>query len=473
MRFLRGFILFLFVTFAVAGGYDTSFKSFDKNFNNSSKTQKEAFHKELKQIYVESSINNNTQDKISALERLVHSSKELNYNYVGYENDLKELGGSYARYISTTTSASNSDILDKTKPESLPEPQKVDTIKIKEEVVSTKSKIVENLVQEEPKKEENQEIKSNVNDANIDRSKQLNLMSVDKIEGGISLNFNREVASDEMKFFVLKGDNYRNIIDFKAGNYAQTSQISDHGLDQIRIAQFDKQTSRVVFTDPTHFNIQIERLGRSVIVTAPNFSKTVVESKQKQTEKKEQKQSEKSQPKASPAKQEKPKVVVVDPGHGGNDPGAIGAGLKEKDIVLNIGKDLGSELSKRGYKVLYTRDSDKFINLKSRTAYTNKNNADLFISIHVNAGPATSSGKSLSGVETYFLSPARSERSKNAAALENKGDMEDMNYFSQQTYLNFINREKIIASNKLAIDIQKYILNRVQKKYNIKDGGVR
>ena len=97
----------------------------------------------------------------------------------------------------------------------------------------------------------------------------------------------------------------------------------------------------------------------------------------------------------------------------------------------------------------------------------------MFISIHTNAAPNKKQAPNFSGVETFFLSPARSERSKNAAALENKGDLEDMNEFSQETFLNFLNREKIIASNKLAIDIQGYILNSVQSKFKSKDGGVR
>lgn len=67
-------------------------------------------------------------------------------------------------------------------------------------------------------------------------------------------------------------------------------------------------------------------------------------------------------------------------------------------------------------------------------------------------------------METFFLSPARSERSKKAAEKENQGDFEEINYFSKQSILNFLNREKIVASNKLAIDIQKkYTHSNTQK----------
>ena len=170
----------------------------------------------------------------------------------------------------------------------------------------------------------------------------------------------------------------------------------------------------------------------------------------------------------------KGKVIVLDAGHGGDDPGAINGSLKEKNIVLSIAQKAGKELQGRGYKVYYTRSKDKFINLRDRTKYANDKAADLFISIHANAAPNKTKAATMHGIETFFLSPARSERSKNAAALENKSDIEEMNYFSKQTFLNFLNREKIIASNKLAIDVQREVLARAKSvSPKASDGGVR
>ena len=170
----------------------------------------------------------------------------------------------------------------------------------------------------------------------------------------------------------------------------------------------------------------------------------------------------------------KGKVVVLDAGHGGDDPGAINGSLKEKNIVLSIAQKAGKELQGRGYKVYYTRSKDKFINLRDRTKYANDKAADLFISIHANAAPSKTKAATMRGIETFFLSPARSERSKNAAALENKSDIEEMNYFSKQTFLNFLNREKIIASNKLAIDVQREVLAQAKTVIpKTADGGVR
>ena len=83
------------------------------------------------------------------------------------------------------------------------------------------------------------------------------------------------------------------------------------------------------------------------------------------------------------------RTIVIDPGHGGKDPGAIGTlGTMEKDIVLDIAKGLKDSLQKRGgYNVLLTRDEDKTMSLSERVDFANAANADLFISLHVNALP--------------------------------------------------------------------------------------
>jgi len=170
------------------------------------------------------------------------------------------------------------------------------------------------------------------------------------------------------------------------------------------------------------------------------------------------------------------KTIVIDAGHGGKDAGAVGKGrLYEKNVVLNISKYVRDELKKSGFKVYLTRTRDKFIELPNRTKYANKKNADLFISIHANAVPKSKAHR-IEGVETFFLSPARSKRAKRVAALENKGDMKKMGWSSKNSLLTILNRSKITASNKAAIDVQKnmlYILRNKYGKKTIKDGGVR
>lgn len=166
-------------------------------------------------------------------------------------------------------------------------------------------------------------------------------------------------------------------------------------------------------------------------------------------------------------------LITLDAGHGGKDTGASAYGRNEKDIVLSIVLKLEKALKQKGYKVFLTRKKDTYIGLRDRTKMANDKKSDLFISIHANSIADKTKFDKIYGIETYFLSPARSERSKNAAAIENKSDIEEMNYFSKQTFLNFLNREKIISSNKLAIDIQGGILNSIPKNYLKKDGGVK
>ncbi len=165
--------------------------------------------------------------------------------------------------------------------------------------------------------------------------------------------------------------------------------------------------------------------------------------------------------------------IVVDAGHGGKDCGTKSVdGVCEKVIVLSVAKILKDELKKRGYAVYMTRDSDVYIDLRKRTEFANTKSADLFISVHANSVPKDSA-KTPSGVETYFLSPARSERAEQVAKAENQGDIETMSYFATKSFLNTISNYHLVASHKLAIDIQSGILSEVRHTHNTHDGAVR
>ncbi|MCQ2705704.1 N-acetylmuramoyl-L-alanine amidase [Helicobacter pylori] len=170
----------------------------------------------------------------------------------------------------------------------------------------------------------------------------------------------------------------------------------------------------------------------------------------------------------------KHKKIVLDAGHGGKDCGAMSANLVcEKDIVLEVVKFLHKELKKRGYSVLLTRDKDIYIDLVVRTELANKKSADLFISVHANSIPKRSTSNA-HGIETYFLSTARSERARKVAEQENKDDVNLMDYFSKSLFLNSLNTQRLIVSNKLAIDVQYGMLQSVRKNYpDVVDGGVR
>ncbi|GAA6979240.1 N-acetylmuramoyl-L-alanine amidase [Helicobacter pylori] len=173
-------------------------------------------------------------------------------------------------------------------------------------------------------------------------------------------------------------------------------------------------------------------------------------------------------------KRKKHKKIVLDAGHGGKDCGAISANLVcEKDIVLEVVKFLHKELKKRGYSVLLTRDKDIYIDLVARTELANKKSADLFISVHANSIPKRSTSNA-HGIETYFLSTARSERARKVAEQENKDNVNLMDYFSKSLLLNSLNTQRLIVSNKLAIDVQYGMLQSIRKNYpDVVDGGVR
>lgn len=162
--------------------------------------------------------------------------------------------------------------------------------------------------------------------------------------------------------------------------------------------------------------------------------------------------------------------IVIDPGHGGKDPGAIAHGLKEKDIVLNLSKKLKENLEKNlGYEVVLTRVDDSYISLEERTAVANGNNADLFISLHVNAHPIAS----VHGLETYFLNLTNDREAMRVAAFENAtselqmSDLEDV-------LAGIMKNSKIKESSRLAHNVHNTVISGLKEdKQTLKDLGVK
>jgi N-acetylmuramoyl-L-alanine amidase len=144
--------------------------------------------------------------------------------------------------------------------------------------------------------------------------------------------------------------------------------------------------------------------------------------------------------------------IVIDAGHGGHDTGTIGPnGLMEKDLVLDVALKLGKLLESRlGAEVVYTRDDDTFIPLETRTAIANKEQADLFISIHANS----SSDASARGVETYYLNFTSSRDALEVAARENSVSEKSIHEL-QDLVKKIALKEKIEESRELAADVQK------------------
>jgi len=160
-------------------------------------------------------------------------------------------------------------------------------------------------------------------------------------------------------------------------------------------------------------------------------------------------------------------TIIIDPGHGGKDPGSIGyKGTKEKDIVLDVSKRLARKIQKNlRVKTILTRDEDVFIRLQDRTKFANTNEGDLFISIHVNSNES----KKPYGFETYLLKPGRNQEAINVALRENSVIELEGNKFEKLTDEQLI--QATIAqsgfvqySEKFAALIQEEIDKRVQSR---------
>ena len=152
--------------------------------------------------------------------------------------------------------------------------------------------------------------------------------------------------------------------------------------------------------------------------------------------------------------------VVIDPGHGGRDPGATRGRVREKDVVLRISKELRWRLEQRGFEVLMTRDSDVFLPVAARPARANLANADLFISIHANASP----NRQTHGVETYLLDTRYDRQTARVAARENGttvAELTDLDLIVASLRLGYTER----YAARLAEDVQTGLVKRLRKDH--------
>lgn len=166
--------------------------------------------------------------------------------------------------------------------------------------------------------------------------------------------------------------------------------------------------------------------------------------------------------------------IVIDPGHGGEDPGAIGPyGLKEKDVVLEIALKVREILkSDPQFEVILTRDKDIFIPLNERTEIANKVGADLFISIHANASPNSYAR----GIETYILNWTDDEEAIRVAARENAISVEKMKQLKGELgfILASLEREaKRDDSIRLAGYVHSSMIENLKTAFSIHDNGVK
>jgi len=295
------------------------------------------------------------------------------------------------------------------------------------------------------------------------------LKSIRWKNGRLLLSFDKKLRNNQINYFTLydsKKKRYKYVFDIHASMLTRSQKLRKDGVDQIRIAQYNSNTLRLVIENSSKLKIRFKKSSKSLSIN-------IIPSKRSSKKKSYATHQKKLKSKSIEKSINRDKRIVIDPGHGGHDPGAIGyRRYREKVVVLQIAQELKRILKSRGYKVYMTRDSDKFIRLRNRTRFANRKKADLFISIHANA-VEKKSAKRAHGIECYFLDKSRSSRAKRVSASENKADLKDMNFYGKESFLNTLNSHNIVAANKLAIDLQRGALGSLKKSYTVKDAGVR
>uniref|UniRef100_A0A7V5XG64 N-acetylmuramoyl-L-alanine amidase n=1 Tax=Thermodesulfobacterium geofontis TaxID=1295609 RepID=A0A7V5XG64_9BACT len=263
---------------------------------------------------------------------------------------------------------------------------------------------------------------------------------------------------------ILKGDKdrppriyvdiYPAILDSKV---SKEIEIKDALLTGVRVAQFDEKTVRVVLDLNSLTSYKIFKLREPYQLILDLIGKEKIQ-------KSVAKEASKKEEYINLARQFGLgiKRVVIDPGHGGEDPGAVGpSGLKEKDVTLAIAKMLAQKLRSRlGIEVILTREEDKFIPLIQRPAIANSKKADLFISIHTNASPDSKS----CGIETYYLNFTTDPEAMRVAALENAASDKSLSDLQDLIKAILVNT-KLSESKMLAEKVQEELVKELNKYY--------
>lgn len=269
---------------------------------------------------------------------------------------------------------------------------------------------------------------------------------------------------------------YVDITNAKLGTTLPKSiPINDGLLKAARAGQYDKQTVRVVLDIESIEDYKIFALDepyRIVIdVTGEKGAAAAISKIAPKAAPPAAAGAQKADPSLSQQLGLKVKMIVIDPGHGGKDSGAVGkGGLKEKDVVLKLGKMLRNKLkgSFNG-SIIMTRDTDVFIPLEERTAIANSKEADIFVSLHINASPK----RTARGIETYILNISHDQEARRLAARENATSTRSVS--DLEFILNdLIKTAKTNDSSQLAASVNTNLTNKLKENYSgIKSNGVK
>jgi N-acetylmuramoyl-L-alanine amidase len=238
--------------------------------------------------------------------------------------------------------------------------------------------------------------------------------------------------------------------------YLDGIELGDGLLKGVRLGQNTLHTTRLV--------LDLEHYERHRLFTLEHPNRVVIDVYG------HRRPSRRGAPEANlPAGQRPVHTVMIDPGHGGRDPGAIGiGGAQEKVVTLKIAKALGAKLKKQGFDVRYTRVDDRTISLEERTAIAEAARADLFLSIHANS----SRRRSLQGIETYYLDKNHERHSLRVAAREN-GITRDQIDDLQRTLARLRVSELSTYSHRLANLVQTELVGGLPSRYRVNDLGVK
>ena len=311
----------------------------------------------------------------------------------------------------------------------------------------------------------------------------------------LHLTFARWLNIKDVKKMILSNPP-RVVIDIrntKLSNKKVASTLISKGVKSFRISQYKKDTIRIVIESYQKYNCKNYQpmSSRSFYrITLPKKSDgvtiaTVIEGESCKTtttldtnidEFEEDNTFLPNIFSSTTSDTKKTYTIVVDAGHGGHDSGAIG-GKKyyEKRVALQISKRVAKYLKAKGFRVKMTRNNDRFIKLKNRTKFANRNKADIFVSIHANAVGRKSRRNIVHGIETYYLQTTRSARASRVAAKENSVVLDKNDRLSNNVILNSVlSGPKLVQSHKLAIDIQKRVMDNLKRSYKgVNNGGVK
>jgi N-acetylmuramoyl-L-alanine amidase len=279
---------------------------------------------------------------------------------------------------------------------------------------------------------------------------------------------NGKLSNPERLFFDLKDARLSKKI-------RKTIEINNEFVNSIRLGQFSADTARIVFDiSAQSYSFKILNLEDPARLVVDIFG--VPKKEQGKGDIKTESKPDRLRAEPKQEKQAIRKTVVLDAGHGGHDPGAVGpTGLYEKNVALDIAIRVKQIIKKAHplYEVILTRETDVFIPLPQRAEIANRHEADLFISVHANA----SANRKARGIETYFLNSTNSEEALKIAARENAVSLKKMKQDQSElgVILTSVGSElKRHESGRIAGNIQKTMSGSITRKYpQTSDHGVK